>query len=518
MGETQDRRTHAHSRTRTPSQTQQTTTLTTPTIPNTQEQAIRDRLRAELGPERFSRYFEQGARLVVAEDHIEVVVPSPFMAQRFSRQLLATVRRAASAPGTPPIEVRVRIDRALECQPGARTSAPDSPAHRPTPERARRPRLMLRHRLEEFIVGESNRLAHTAAARIAEGVDDAIFSPLFIHGPSGVGKTHLLQGIARRFLGRAPGSRVRYVTAEAFTNEYITAIRSNSTDTFRRGLRGVKLLCLDDVHFLRGKKSTQNELLYTLDAIALTEARVVLASDEHPRRIGEFSEHLISRFLSGAVVRIEEPDAELCGRLVRALAMRRELPLTDDGLAVLIQKAVNGGGSEGAGGNGGGRSVREIEGLLNQVEAVRRLTPDLCGGLGPMDASAVRRALGLSEGAAMHRGRNRKPVRMETILREACVQLRVEAEDLFGKGRHRRVVLARGLIVRLARELTTLSYPEIARGLGRPNHSTVITANQRIGRQLESGTLADCGPDLAGLTIADLLTRIRGRVLDAAGR
>ncbi|VAX36490.1 Chromosomal replication initiator protein DnaA [hydrothermal vent metagenome] len=513
MGEPQSRRTH----TRTPHTSTPTPPATGPTPPPTpnpadRERLLRDRLRAELGPERFSRYFEQGARLSVTEECIEVVVPSPFMAERFSRQLLATVRRAAAAQGEAPVEVRVRIDRSLEHQPEARAPIPERAIPRPTPERTRRPKLTLRHRLDEFIVGESNRLAHTAASRIAEGVDDAIFSPLFLHGPSGVGKTHLLQGVARRYLERCPGSRIRYVTAEAFTNEYITAIRSNATDTFRRSLRGVKLLCLDDVHFLRGKKSTQNELLHTLDAIALTEARIVLASDEHPRRIGEFSEHLVSRFLSGAIVRIEEPDEVLCGRLVRALAVRRELPLTADGLAVLTHRAAN------AASGGQGRSVREIEGLLNQVEAVRRLTPDLCGGLGPMDASAVRRALGLSEGAAMHRGANRKPVRLETILREACAQLRVEAEDLFGKGRHKRVVLARGLIVRLARELTTLSYPEIARGLRRPNHSTVITANQRIGRQMEADTLADCGPDLAGLTIADLLARIRGRVLEQTGR
>ncbi len=502
-------------------QHQHTRTLTRPPPPAPRatqinpvdcERVLRERLREELGPERFNRYFEQGARLSVSQDCIEVVVPSPFMAERFSRQLLSTVRRVASAGSSTPTDIRVRIDRTLESQSGARSSAPVQPAPRPTPEQARKPKLTLRHRLDEFIVGKSNRLAYTAASRIAEGVDDAVFSPLFIHGPSGIGKTHLLQGIARRTLERRPGSRVRYVTAEAFTNEYIAAIRSNTTDRFRRGLRGVKLLCLDDVHFLGGKKSTQNELLHTLDAIGLTDARVVLASDEHPRRIGDFNEHLVSRFLSGAVVRIEEPDEVLCRQLVGALAARRELPLTEDGLAVLTQKAAGYGEAR------CGRSVREIEGLLNQVEAVRRLTPDLCGGLGPMDASAVRRALGLSEGAAMRTGRSRKPVRMETILREACGLLRVEAEDLFGKGRHRRVVLARGLIVRVARELTTMSYPEIARGLHRPNHSTVITANQRIGRQMEADTLADCGPDLAGLTIADLLTRIRDRVLEQGRR
>lgn len=476
--------------------------------PGDRERLIRERLRAELGPERFSRYFEQGAKLSVSAGGVEVAVPSPFMAELFSRRLGPTLRRAAADDAAGSAEVRVRVDRTLERMPSGTQGTPQRrPAH-PVTERPARASLRLRHRLKDFIVGESNRLAHTAAARIAEGVDDAAFSPLFIHGSSGLGKTHLLQGVARRYLQRSPGARVRYVTAEGFTNDYITAIRSNSTDKFRREWRGVKLLCLDDVHFLRGKQATQTELLHTLDAIGLTEARVVLASDEHPRRITELNDHLVSRFLSGAVVRIDEPDEALCRRLVRALAVRRDLPLGEDGLAALTERAST----------GGRRSGREIEGLLNQVEAVRRLTPDLCGGPGPMDAAAVRRALGLSDGAALRRGAGRKPVRIELILREVCHQLRVEPEDLYGSGRHRRVVLARGLVVRLARELTTLSYPEIARALGRPNHSTVITAQQRIGRQMEQGTPVDCGPDLAGLTIADLGARVRGRILDAAGR
>ncbi len=476
------------------------------------ERTIRDRLRAELGQERFERYFEHGARLQVGDGAVEVVTASPFLAEYLNRRVGPALRRAAAQDGVAPDEVRVRIDRSLAQPPHTRPiTGPDTPDRappRPTPQRPQRRQLQLRHSLEEFIVGESNRLAATAAARIAEGVDDRAFSPLFIHGSSGVGKTHLLHAIARRYLERRPGARIRCVTAEAFTNEYITAIRANATDAFRKAWRGVKLLCLDDVHFLRGKQSTQNELLYTLDAIGLTEARVVLASDEHPRRIAELSDHLVSRFLSGAIVRIDEPDEVLCRALVRALAARRALLLTDEGLAVLADRAS---------GERGGRSVREIEGLLNQVEAVRTLTPDLCGGSGPMDAAAVRRALGLSEGALARNGK-RKPVRLDAILREVCQQLRVEPEDLFGKGRHRRVVLARGLVVRLARELTTLSYPEIARGMHKPNHSTVITADQRIGRQMELAIPADCGPDLAGLTIADLAARVRGRLLDAAGR
>lgn len=468
---------------------------------------IADHLRQRLGPHHYDRYLSQGARLAEHPEGVELLVPSPFMAERLQRRLGATLR-CVGDDGATLAEVRVRVDRSLATPINpAPQPAPRHPQPRRLPPR-RGPGAPLRHKLDDFLVGDSNRLAHSAATRLAEGIDDAAFSPLCIHGPSGVGKTHLLQGVAARYLQRRPAARVRYSTAETFTNDYIHAIRANATDAFRRELRRLELLCLDDVHFLRAKESTQTELLHTLDAIAAGGARILLASDDHPRHIDALNAHLVSRFLSGAVVRIDEPDDALRRALVRELARRRRLDLTDEGLNTLTARAAE----------TPGRSVRELEGLLNQVEAVRRLTPDLCGGEGPMDGPAVRRALGLSEGAANARAARRKPVQFDAILREVCQLLRVEPEDLFSRGRHRRVVLARALSVRIARELTTLSYPEIARALHKPNHSTVITADQRIGRQMDQGEPANCGPDLAGLTIADLLARARTRVLEAPAR
>jgi chromosomal replication initiator protein len=470
---------------------------------------LRDRLRDEVGSERFARYFGDGANVAFDREGVEVVVPSTFMADLINRRFGGSLRRAAAAStDQASAEVRVRVERTARQEPPKGSIA--APAQSASPRKSRKPAelLRLRHRLDDFIVGESNRLAHAAAVRIATGVEDAAFSPLFLHGPSGVGKTHLLQGIAARYAQLHPGRSIRYVTAEAFTNEYITAIRANSTDRFRRAWRNTRLLCLDDVHFLRGKQSTQVELLHTLDAIGLHDARIVLASDEHPRRIDQLGDHLVSRFMSGAVIRIDEPDEELTRRLIAELAARRGLRLTQDGIAALMQRALK----------SAAHSVRELEGMLTQLEAVERLAPDLCGAGAGWDAGAVRRSLGLAEGSAARAGAERRPVRLEAIRDEVCRTMRVEPTDLLGSGRHARVVLARGLIVRLARELTAMSFPEIARGLKRPNHSTVITAHKRVCSQLESGAMLKIGSDFAGLTLADLLARVRGRVLEASGR
>ncbi len=488
---------------------------------DTRLRAICERVREDLGPTRFGRYLGQGARIEASGESVQVVAPSTFMAQVLDRNVVPALRRAMAAEGSEPRTIHVRVDRNIGAPPRQIRNQPNVPAaDQSAPRRPQRPAnpagVSLRHRLDDFLVGTSNRLAYSAAARIAEGIDDAAFSPLFLHGPSGVGKTHLLEGIARRVLERAPGTRVRYITAESFTNDFITAIQSRGMDRFRRAWRGVKLLCIDDVHFLRNKQSTQNELLHTLDAIGLRDARVVLASDEPPRKIAALSDQLVSRFMGGAVVRIDEPDDELCRRLLCALAARRGLSFTEDGISALMQRAMD----------ENRRNVREIEGLLTQVSAVRRLLPEegepagLVGGPvggavgsapGPICAAGVRRALRAGEGVPV-RQNVRGPIRLDAIIRAVCEQTRVTTEDLFGRGRHRRVVIARGLIVRLARELTTMSYPEIARGMQRPNHSTVITAYNRIGRQIDAGEQAGCGPDLAGLTIADLLVRLRAAV------
>ncbi|QKK08119.1 MAG: ATP-binding protein [Planctomycetota bacterium] len=315
---------------------------------DTRLDAIRDRVREDLGQARFGRYLGQGARIEAAGESVEVVAPSTFMAQVLDRNVVPAIRRAMEAAGESTPAVRVRVER----QAGSTTpeEAPSRPATAPrpapgpaaAPSRRKPPAggFAPRARLEDFLVGESNRLAHRAALRIAEGIDDAAFSPLFLHGPSGVGKTHLLEGIARRTQERNPGARVRYVTAEAFTNEFINAIQNRGMDSFRKTWRGVTLLCIDDVHFLRGKQSTQTELLHTLDAVGLRQARIVLASDEPPRKIAELSDQLVSRFMGGAVVRIDEPDDALCRQLLVALAARRGLVFTEDGISMLVQRGA----------------------------------------------------------------------------------------------------------------------------------------------------------------------------------
>jgi chromosomal replication initiator protein len=349
------------------------------------------------------------------------------------------------------------------------------------------------HSLSEFIVGESNRVAYLTALRVAE--DPAQRGPVFVHGPCGVGKTHLLRGVQARYMQVYPNGKTKYYTGETFTNEFITAVRSGKLDAFRKQVRSLDLLCLDDVHFLSNKEGTQNELLHTFDTLGLSHAKVLMASDEHPQQIESFSQRLLSRCMGGPVVGVQAPDPVLRRQLIQRLATRRGLMLDEHAVQMLADRSARAVGSLG----GFGGSVREIEGLLNQIEAVYRLLPSESSHSsshsfshnGTIGCTVVARALGLdsrSNGASISSGAGglNRPLSAAAIVDQVCLALAVEKRDFEGTGRHKRVVLARELVSYLARELTTQSYPEIARAMGRDNHSTIIAAQRRLKGLLET--------------------------------
>lgn len=460
-----------------------------------------------VGQANFDRFLKGQATFSMIDATLDVLVPTTVLLnlveRRFADQLKQVAQR--EAPGKA-VHVRYRVDRgAFE------SDAPPMPRATPLPvtlpPSSNLVSTPVKYRFDSFIVGRANRLACSAAQRIAD--DDGPVPLLFIHGSCGLGKTHLLRAAAARFQERRPGTLVRYTTAEAFTNEYIMAIRTGKTDQFRKNYRKVDFLCLDDVHFFArtNKDSTQNELMNTLDAAGVDGARIIVASDEHPKEITKLSDRLVSRFMAGAVVKIEPPDADLRGRLIRHLAQKRNLPLDDEAATLLAERS---GRSAGALGGFGG-SVREMEGLLNQVDAVHRLLPEYGLGTGTIGVALVRKALGIDQEqqapmpAAM---RVRRPTNAESIVAEVCRELAVDLNDFMGKGRHKRVVLARSLVASLSRRLTTMSFPEIARAMGRSNHSTIITAQKRIDRQIAEDVGRPLSAELAaghaGRTLREL--------------
>lgn len=488
--------------------------------------ALMKRLSDELGEEVFERYFLGQVKLAMRGSALCVTVTSTYLSQLIDRRFGEQLRRATGAT-----TVKFEVDRSVFTAQAVANStmvSRDAASHpvRSKPVGRATPQPQFRYSLDTFLVGHANRLAHTAVKRLVEAPHAG--APVFVHGACGLGKTHLLQGACSLYMKLHPGANVRYVTGENFTNDFIQAVRNNKVDAFRKMYRGrgtnpgecVDLLCIDDVHFLSSKDATQQELLHTFDALGLAGTRILIASDEHPREIRKLSEKLVSRFLACCVAKLETPDASLRRDLVRQLAVQRGLMLDPDAIEVMVQRSAKAIGSLG----GFGGSVRELEGLLNQVEAMSRLLPSEGGS--QIRAGLVQRALGIEERQVELRplsgapGMPRRPIAIQTIVEQVCKGLSVDIGEFAGNGRHKRVVFARSVAAHLARQLTTQSFPEIARAMGRTNHSTIITAQRRLQKQLETGASQIVEHDLAplhpGNTFAELLQHLASQIRSAS--
>lgn len=471
---------------------------------------VRTRLERTLGATRFERYFERHTRLDFENGSLRVSVPSAFHADWLDRRFGRSVREALSAEAGVSAIVRWDVDPdafdSVDTEGPAETPIDDGeraqrrPAHsNPRPRRGRlrgNAPVAPKHALDAFIVGPTSRLAHRAATQIAEH-DDAPIGVLFLHGPCGVGKTHLLQGVAKRFSERRPDARVRYVTGEAFANQFIASIKSGDLESFRERYRGVDLLCIDDVHFLGGKEKTQSEFLHTFEALDLDGARVVLASDGHPKRIERLHEGIVSRCLSGMVVRLDRPDRATRAEIVRTLMAKRGLAACDDAVMAIASEIAG--------------SVRELEGAVKRVEAYARLLPTEDAGPECVTVGLVQRALG-----SVSRSARSRPVRLDEVVEAACGETGVTRDEVFSSSRHQRVVLARGLVGLVARAVTSHSYPEIARAIGRRNHSTVITACKRLEKQIGARATVRLAPGGGETEIADVFDRVKSRLAHEA--
>jgi len=433
-------------------------------------------LQQRIGKASYRMWFGHTA-MALEEGVLQVGAASQFEAEwitkRFSEDLHAI---AMDAGGT---EAHVHV----QLRPGTRSAHVDDPANE-SPKRVSKPRRRF-HDLDDLVVGASNQLACSAARTLVDDPAAHHLSPLFIHGDCGVGKTHLLQGICARFSRVHPDAPMRYMTGEEFTNEYIQAVRHAQLERFRRTIRRLHLLAVDDMHFVAGKTRTQDEILHTLDAIRLGGARIVLASDSHPNVIKRFNAALASRCTSGMLVQVEMPDEPLRRAVLERLSVLRGFTMTAAAIDAIVSQCSN--------------SVREMHGLIARIsalKAMRRVSGPVTGG-------------DVAEATAEGRAAIRRPVTVDAVMAATCGILGLERTDLAGSGRAARVVLARGLIAVLAREMTTASYPEIAMAMGRRTHSSVHASVKRMVAELKAGRRVPL--DGQSIPLEHLLERIRRR-------
>jgi chromosomal replication initiator protein len=460
---------------------------------------LADAIARRVGQQRFHVWFNNSTRLDLKQDGLEIAVPNDFISEWIGRNFAQPIQDAAhevlgcglsvrfqvvpqlfdvnarddNPPAgrhadTPPLRPRLQpgawdrnesavatldppIPRTLrrEVVPVQRTPAP-----RPAPPAPPR----LRHDFSTYVIGASNQLAYNAAVYVAQypGVQ---YNPLFIHGACGLGKTHLLQALCKQFTEHHPAKRWVYMTGEEFTNEFIFALRQNKIDSFRRKVRDLDLLLLDDVHFLGGKRATQEEFLHTFNAIEALGRQVVMASDHHPKMIEEFGESLINRFVSGMVVRVDPPNYAMRCQILRNLLLRSGLAVPEEVVAWVARRVT--------------QNVRELEGATLRISAHAKLTGEA------LTLELIQQALGDLERQLV------APVKPDNILQAVCTYFGLDTRDLMSGRRQRTISLARSIAMHLIRKTAKLSYPEIGMRMGKRNHSTVISACRRMDRALE---------------------------------
>lgn len=319
-----------------------------------------------------------------------------------------------------------------------------------------------KYTFDQFVIGDGNRLAHAAALAVAELPGQA-YNPLFIYGPPGLGKTHLLHAIGNYVRDYGDGLAVRYTTIEAFTNSFIQALNARAVDDFKRRYRDTDILLIDDVQFLESKAKTEEEFFHTFNALYETGSQLVVTSDRMPRDMNALADRLRERFESGLVTDIRPPDLATRMTILRKRVHHDGIRLADpDAIAPIADRITT--------------NIRALQGALIRVVAFHSLTGRA------IDTALVTHVLdGLYPGAAAPRQRT-----VAEIQEATCERLGVSPEALNSPDRSARVAWARQVAMYLARELTDETLPAIGRAFGGRNHTTVLHACRRATERMAS--------------------------------
>jgi chromosomal replication initiator protein len=331
---------------------------------------------------------------------------------------------------------------------------PTQMALAPTRAHGLNPRYVLR----TYVVGSANRFAHAAGVSVAEHPGGK-YNPLFIHGGVGLGKTHLLHAVGHRAVDLHSGLRVAYVSSETFTNDLIAAIRQQRTDDFRARYRETDVLMIDDIQFIAGKESTQEEFFHTFNSLYQSGKQVIISSDKAPKAISALEERLRSRFEGGLIADVQPPDYEMRLAILRIKDEDLRLGLPSEVAEYIAQKDHS--------------NIRELEGALNKVVARAQLTNE------PMDLSLAMEAL--ADGL---RGSRRTVVTKEEVIGAVLHYFSVGRRELVGKSRTKEIVLPRQVAMYLLRAETDASLLEIGGELGGRDHTTVLHGIRQIERAL----------------------------------
>ncbi len=419
--------------------------------------------------------------LTIVEGFALLSVPSSFVQNEIERHLRTQITDALSRRLGQKVELGVRIAPPAEDEPRPSADTPsadapedddedtagtdtqyDWPAHfieRPSDDTATADGATLnrRYTFDTFVIGASNRFAHAASLAIAEAPARA-YNPLFIWGESGLGKTHLLHAAGNYTQRLFPGMRVKYVSTEEFTNDFINSLRDDRKVAFKRSYRDIDVLLVDDIQFIEGKEGIQEEFFHTFNTLHNANKQIVISSDRPPKQLATLEDRLRTRFEWGLITDVQPPDLETRIAILRKKAQMERLDVPDDVLE-LIASSIE-------------RNIRELEGALIRVTAFASLNKT------PIDkalAEIVLRDL-IADASTMY-------ITAAIIMAVIAEYFDTTIEELRGPGKTRSLAQSRQIAMYLCRELTDLSLPKIGQAFGR-DHTTVMYAERKIRAEM----------------------------------
>lgn len=317
-----------------------------------------------------------------------------------------------------------------------------------------------KYTFDTFVIGSSNRFAHAAAVAVAES-PGKVYNPFFMYGGVGLGKTHLMHAIGNRVLQNHPEMRVLYVSSEQFTNEIIRAIQEGRPETFRKKYRTIDVLMVDDIQFISGKVSTQEEFFNTFNALHVADKQIIISSDRPPREVQKLEDRLRSRFEGGLITDIQAPDLETRIAILKNKAMLDKVDVPNDVMVYIASRIVS--------------NIRELEGALTRVVAFASLYHK------PVTTDLVSEAL-----KDVFANNKTKEITLEVIQEIVGSHFGIKIEDLHSKKKTRSIAFPRQIAMYLCRELTDTSFPAIGDFFGGRDHTTVLHAYEKISKEKES--------------------------------
>lgn len=385
------------------------------------------------------------------------------MLQQRLRELLLEALQELSELGGPTsflvitnedLQAPTRIDIAIEPEPVVFEKDPATGPVAVTGQSGLNPK----YSFDNFVTGGSNRFAHAAAFAVSEAPAEA-YNPLFIYGSSGLGKTHLLHAIGHYAMHLKPRTKVRYVSSEEFTNDFINAIQNNRPAEFQAQYRDVDILLVDDIQFLQGKDQTQEAFFHTFNNLHDHNKQVVITSDLRPKQLEGFEERMLSRFEWGLITDIQAPEFETRVAILRKKAAAERIDIPEQVVEYMASRISS--------------NIRELEGTLIRVTAFANLNRQ------PIDMDLIQTVL--KDSFSVSDDTRITPLE---IIAATSSYYKITQEELTGSGRQAAIALARQIAMHICRELTDLSLPKIGTHFGNRDHTTVMYATKKISAQM----------------------------------